>query len=100
MAIGSRNACRRNRAFAGSGRNHAASSPGLAIRSWSKGNRPMTEAERFERAEAEEEADAALARAEKIRTRGARIAREWVQSRQDNNFRLMIRGLGQRAENG
>lgn len=58
----------------------------------------MTEAERRE---ANEEADAALARAEEIRSRGAKIAEAWAESRRENNFRLMIRRLGQRAvQNG
>lgn len=61
----------------------------------------MTEADRQERKEARQEADAAQARAEEILTRGAKIAQGWAQSRRDNNFRLMLRRLGQRVqENG
>jgi len=59
----------------------------------------MTDAE--QRHEAREEADAALARADQIVSRGAKIAQGWAQSRRDNNFRQMIRRLGQRVqENG
>jgi hypothetical protein len=58
----------------------------------------MTEAERNE---ARQEADAALVRADEILSRGAKIAQGWVKSRQDNNFRMMLRRLGQRVqENG
>jgi len=60
----------------------------------------MTEAER-ERHDAQQEADAALARADALVSRGAKIAQGWTKSRQDNNFRLMLRRLGQRVqENG
>jgi len=60
----------------------------------------MTEAE-HERQEARQEADAALARADRMVDRGAKIAQGWVRSRQDNNFRQMLRKLGQRVqENG
>jgi hypothetical protein len=59
----------------------------------------VTEADR--RKEAGQEADAALERANAIVSRGAKIAQGWTQSRKDNNFRLMIRQLGQRIqENG
>lgn len=44
------------------------------------------------------EADQALRHAETLMDRGAKIAAGWRQSRQDNNFRLMLRALGQRAE--
>lgn len=44
------------------------------------------------------DANDALAQAEIIRDRGAHIARGWRRSRQDNNFRFMIRDLIPRAE--
>jgi len=61
----------------------------------------MTEADRQERKEAWQEADAALVHAEQVVSRGAKIAQGWAQSRSDNNFRQMLRRLGQRVqENG
>ena len=54
----------------------------------------MTEADRQARKDARQEADAALAHAESLRERGAKIAEGWIRSRMDNNFRLMIRNLG------
>lgn len=44
------------------------------------------------------EADQALQHAETLMNRGAKIAQGWRQSRKDNNFRLMLRALGQKAE--
>lgn len=55
----------------------------------------MTEEQR--RREAGEQADDALRRAEEITTRSKRIAKGWMDSRKENNFRLMIRRLGQKA---
>jgi hypothetical protein len=57
----------------------------------------MTEADRQARKDARQEADDALARAQSMRERGAKIAEGWVKSRKDNNFRLMIRNLGREA---
>lgn len=53
----------------------------------------MTDAE-----QRKEAADAAQARAEQILSRGAKIAQGWAQSRRDNNFRQMLRNLGQRVQ--
>lgn len=54
----------------------------------------MTEPDKQERTEARKEADEALARAETLRDRSAKIGQGWVKSRVDNNFRLMLRNLG------
>ncbi len=48
---------------------------------------------------AKERADAALAQAERVRDRSDKIAEGWRRSRSDNNFRHMLRALGQKAEN-
>lgn len=57
----------------------------------------MTDAERQERKEANQKADAALDHAASILSRGAKIAQGWSQSRKDNNFRLMLRRMGQKV---
>jgi hypothetical protein len=46
-----------------------------------------------ERENAKAAADAALERAEELRTRGKSLAEQWRQARKDNNFRLMLREL-------
>ena len=50
-----------------------------------------------ERETARVEAEAAVRNANKIRTRGAKIAEGWAQSRQDNNFRQMLRAIAVKA---
>lgn len=57
----------------------------------------MTEPDKRERKEARKEAEAALARAQTLRDRSAKIGEGWVKSRMDNNFRLMLRNLGKEA---
>lgn len=51
-----------------------------------------------ERNAARAEVNTALEQATEIRDRGASIAQGWRQSRQDNNFRQMLRALAQKAE--
>lgn len=46
-----------------------------------------------ERQRAKDEANAALERAERVAERGKRIADGWRQSREDNNYRAMLRML-------
>jgi len=43
--------------------------------------------------EARREADEALAKAKEKRALGSRLAEGWRQSREDNNFRAMVRSL-------
>ena len=51
-----------------------------------------------ERIAARAEVDTALEQATEIRERGAKIASGWRKSREDNNFRQMLRALTQKAE--
>lgn len=57
----------------------------------------MTEPE-LERETARAEAKAAADKAKIVRTRGAKIAEGWNRSRQDNNFRMMLRAIAVKAE--
>ncbi len=50
-----------------------------------------------ERKTAKQEADEALEHAREMTTRAIKIGERWRQSQLDNNFRLMLRGLGQKA---
>ncbi len=52
----------------------------------------MTDKDR-ELDEAREQVQDALERAETRKAVGSRLAREWMKSRQDNNFRAMVRQL-------
>lgn len=52
-----------------------------------------------EREEARTEAALALRRVTDLRNRGDRIAEAWRKSREDNNFRMMLRQLGERVAN-
>lgn len=56
----------------------------------------MTNRDRETR-EASQRADEALERAERTASRSVEIAKAWQDSRQQNNFRAMIRGLGTKA---
>lgn len=51
-----------------------------------------------EREAAQIEVASALEQAASIQDRGAKIAKGWRQSREDNNFRQMLRALTQKAE--
>jgi hypothetical protein len=51
-----------------------------------------------ERELARQKAEAALENAVKVRSRGAKIAEGWSKSRQDNNFRQMLRSIAVKAE--
>lgn len=53
-----------------------------------------------ERQRAREEASAALERAERVAERGKKIADGWRQSREDNNYRAMLRMLVPQSQSG
>lgn len=46
----------------------------------------------------QQEADAALEKAEEIKQRSKGLGEQWKRSRADNNFRNMVRGLVSRSE--
>ena len=50
-----------------------------------------------EREQAKQSAQAALDDAKRLADRSAKIGERWRKSQQDNNFRLMLRQLGQKA---
>jgi hypothetical protein len=50
-----------------------------------------------ERKQARQEAQTALEQASAILDRSVKIGKRWKQSREDNNFRSMIRNLGKGA---
>jgi hypothetical protein len=54
---------------------------------------------RHEREVALTEANEAIDRAKAVKRRSTTIAEGWIQSRDDNNFRQMLRAIGKRANN-
>lgn len=53
-----------------------------------------------EREEARQQATKALQRASELRDRGGKIAEAWRKSQRDNNFRMMLRGMGKVVKHG
>lgn len=49
---------------------------------------------------AKQNAEEALKKAQVLKQRGTRLGEGWRKSQQDNNFRLMLRQLGQKTVGG